>query len=92
MSIVIVPLRPVPNQSVSCVLNGISHTLEINTRRGSLYLTLWRGDAFVLHNRVLRSYAPVDYGLQLVDTEGTDEPQYEGLGSRWQLLALQATS
>lgn len=81
-----IPLQAVPNQSVSYMLDEVAHTLTIETRLGDLYLTLWRAGEYVLHNRVLRSFAPVGYGLQLVDSEGEEDPRYEGLGARWLLL------
>lgn len=87
MTLFVIPLRPVPNQSVSFIMAEISYTARIVTRRGGLYLTLWRAGEYVLRNRALRAYAPVGYGLQLVDTEGLDDPSYAGLGSRWVLLA-----
>ena len=82
-----IPLRPVPNQSVSYMLDAIPHTLTIESRAGGLYLTLWRDGQYVLRNRALKSYAPVGFGLQLVDTDGVDDPIYTGLGTRWVLLA-----
>lgn len=88
MTLFIVPLQPVPNQEgVSFMLNEVAHTVDVISRRGSLYLTLWRAGEYVIYNRALRSYAPVGFGLQLVDTEGTDDPEYQGLGSRWLLMA-----
>lgn len=92
MTLYIVPLQAVPNQSVSFMLDEVAHTVEVSTRRGSLYLTLWRAGEYVIYNRALRSYAPVGYGLQLVDTEGTDDPSYEGLGTRWLLMAQGASA
>lgn len=85
----IVPLQSVPNQSVSFPFDGSSNTVEIMTRNGGLYLTLWRDDEYVLHNRALRSYAPVGFGLILVDTQGLDDPVYEGLGERWKLMVFE---
>ena len=81
-----ITLQPVPTQSVSYMLGMVPHTATIETRLGGLYLTLWRDGEHVLHNRVLRSFAPVGFGLQMVDAEGEDDPHYEGLGTRWFLL------
>lgn len=81
-----IPLQPVPSQTVSYMLDEIPHTITIQARIEGLYLTLWRDGEYVIHNRALRSFAPVGYGLQLVDTQGEDDPKYEGLGARWLLF------
>jgi hypothetical protein len=90
MKIMVIPLQPIPNQSVSFPLNGIAYTIDINTLRGELYISVWQAGTYVLRNRALRSYAPVGFGLQLADTEGTEDPVYTGLGARWVLLGLEA--
>lgn len=82
----VVPLNPVPNQRVSFPVNGATHVVEINTLLGEMFISVWRGGASVLRNRALRSFAPVGYGLVLVDTEGLADPVYTGLGNRWLLL------
>lgn len=89
MTIMVIPLQPIPNQSVSYPLNGIAYTIDINTLRDELYISVWQAGSYVLRNRALRSYSPVGFGLQLADTDGTDDPVYTGLGTRWVLLGLQ---
>lgn len=90
MTLMTIPLQPIPNQSVSYSLNGASYTIDVETRRERLYITVWNEEGRVLSNRALLSYAPVGFGLQLVDTLGTEDPVYTGLGSRWLLQGLQA--
>lgn len=90
MTLMVIPLQPIPNQSRSYVLNDTAYTVDIETRRGGLYISVWQGGDYVLRNRALLSYAPVGFGLQLVDTQGTDDPEYSGLGDRWLLMGLQA--
>lgn len=90
MTLMTIPLQPIPNQSVSYLLNGASYTIDVETRRDHLYITIWNDAGRVLSNRALLSYAPVGFGLQLVDTIGTEDPVYTGLGSRWLLQGLQA--
>lgn len=86
MTLMVIPLQPLANQSVSFPLNDVAYTVEIDSRREGLYLTLWRAGEYVLYNRSLRAYAPVGFGLILTDTEGTDDPTYDGLGIRWLLM------
>lgn len=90
MTLVTIKLEPIPKQSQSFVLNGLAHTIDVISRRGRLYISVWRAGTYLLRNRALLSYAPVGFGLQLVDTEGTEDPVYTGLGSRWVLLGLEA--
>lgn len=90
MTLVVIPLQPIPNQSVSYQLNESFYTIDVNTMRERLYISIWKDGDYVLRNRALLSYAPVGFDLQLVDTEGTDDPDHTGLGSRWLLMGLQA--
>lgn len=94
MTLVTILTQPIPNQSVSYTLNGLAYTADINTRRGSLCISVWQAGTYVLRNRALRAYAPVGFGLQLVDTEGTDDPPrdnpYSQLGTRWLLMGLES--
>jgi len=89
MTLMIIPLRAIPNQSVSFQMNDTAYTVDVNTLRGELYISVWQDGSYVLRNRALRSYAPVGFNLQMVDAEGTDDPQYTGLGARWFLMGLQ---
>lgn len=89
MTLVVIPLQPIPNQSVSFMLNDTGYTADIEALRGGLYISIWQAGSYVLRNRALLSYAPVGFGLQLVDTLGTEDPDYKGLGDRWLLIGLQ---
>jgi len=86
MTLMVIPIQPIPNQSVSFVMNEISYTVDIDSIRDGLYVSVFQAGAYVLRNRALLSYAPFGFGLQLVDTEGTEDPEYSGLGTRWLLM------
>jgi hypothetical protein len=90
MTLVNIPLQPIPNQSVEFVLNNTSYKVEVNTLNDDVYISILQGGQYVLNNRALRAYAPVGFDLQLADTEGDDDPVYTGLGARWLLMGLQA--
>jgi len=89
MTLMNIPLQPVPNQSVSFLLNGTSYTIDVDTRLENIYISIFQEGQYVLRNRALRAYAPVGFNLQLADTLGTDDPVYTGLGSRWLLMGLE---
>lgn len=86
MSQMQIPLQGVPNQSVSFMLNSIPWTLQINTRRGNLYIDVIRDGVAVINGRSLKSYAPIGYGIIMIDTLGITDPNYEQLGSRYILM------
>ena len=86
MTAAVIPLNPIPNQRVSFTANGATHVVEINTRLSEMFISVWRRGEPVLRNRALRAFAPIGYGIVLVDTEGVADPVYTGLGSRWLLL------
>jgi len=89
MTLMNIPLQPIPNQSVSFLLNGTSYTIDVDTRLENIYISIFQDGEYVLRNRALRAYAPVGFDLQLADTLGTDDPVYTGLGSRWLLMGLE---
>lgn len=89
MTLMNIPLQPIPNQSVSFLLNGKAYTIDVDTRLEDIYISVFQEGEYVLRNRALRAYAPVGFDLQLADTLGTDDPVYNGLGSRWLLMGLQ---
>jgi len=89
MTLLNIPLQPIPNQSVSFLLNGTSYTIDVDTRLENIYISIFQDGEYVLRNRALRAYAPVGFDLQLADTLGTDDPVYTGLGSRWLLMGLE---
>lgn len=89
MTLVNIPLQPIPNQSVLFSLNGSTYTVDVDTHLDGLYISVFQAGQYLLRSRALLSYAPVGFGLQLIDTEGEDDPVYTGLGARWLLVGLQ---
>lgn len=82
----IIPLSPIPNQRLSVRIDNVEYDLEINLRRGSLYISAWANNINLFHNRALRSYAPMGDDFIMVDTEGVQDPTYELLGTRFLLM------
>ncbi|WP_334109217.1 phage baseplate plug family protein [Methylobacillus sp.] len=83
---IVIPLASIPNQRLSFQFEEEEYALEVNLRRGSLYITAWKDGENLVNNRVLRSYAPLPDGFIMVDTEGVEDPTYEQLGTRFLLL------
>lgn len=82
----IIPLSPIPNQRLSVRIDSVEYDLEINLRRGSLYISAWANNINLVNNRALRSYAPMGDDFIMVDTEGAQDPTYELLGTRFLLM------
>lgn len=83
----IIPLEAVPNQRVSIILDSTAYTIEVLTRNDRLYVTIWAEAQRILANRFLACYAPLIREFVLIDLDGTEDPVYNGLGTRW-LLAF----
>jgi hypothetical protein len=95
---VIVPLLPVPDQTLLTQLSDQSVKLRVRQLRYGLYVYVYvdSGDTLVIggvkgldRNRIVRSaYLGFVGDFSFFDTQGTDDPQYSGLGTRWQLVYL----
>lgn len=83
---IVIPLASIPNQRLSFQFEEEEYALEVNLRRGSLYISAWKDGVNLVNNRVLRSYAPMVDGFIMVDTEGVQDPTYELLGTRFLLM------
>lgn len=92
----IVPLQAVPSQVLKTALSGQSCELRCYQKVTGLYLDLLMNDVVVLGgviclDRVLivrDLYFGFIGDLAFVDTQGTEDPQSAGIGSRWLLFYL----
>lgn len=87
----IIPLNPVPSQTVNVTVSGQVARITVRTIGAALYFSL----SGVVENRVCRDRQRllVDAGyrgftgdFQFIDTKGSADPAYWGLGDRWQLV------
>lgn len=93
-----VPLQAVPSQTVAVTLGGQACQLNIYSKLGILYLDVFVNNAVLMlgvqcqnGNRILRSlYLGFIGDLIFVDTQGSDDPAFGGLGSRFLLEYLEA--
>jgi len=92
----IVPIRALPSQQVQCQLNGQAVTLNIFQQAFGLYVDVYVGAQAIIQgvigenlNRIVRSaYLGFSGDFVFFDTQGTDDPVYTGLGSRFLLVYL----
>lgn len=86
----VVPLNPVPSQTVNVTVGGQVARITVRTIGAALYFSL----EGIVQNRVARDrqrllvdarYRGFLGDFQFVDTQGTADPAFWGLGDRWQL-------
>lgn len=88
-----IPLNPVGSQETSCTLNGQRCRLWIRQLATGLYLDLWLNNQLTVAGGICRDRvdilqnpaSPLSGTLMCVDTQGTQDPDYTGLGSRFVL-------
>lgn len=93
-----IALQPVPSQQLQIVLGGQNCQIAIYLRGKHLYvdLTVDGEDVSVcVIARDVIPLVPTTYlgfigQLLFTDTQGTSDPTYDGLGSRYQLVYLTA--
>jgi hypothetical protein len=93
-----VPLQAVPNQTLQIVLDNQSCVLNLYQSPAALFMDVLVNDAPVVLgticqnlNRIVRSlYLGFSGDFVFEDLQGTDDPDYSGLGTRFQLIYLTA--
>jgi len=88
----VIPVVPVPNQILSVQLGEQVCDIAIRQKASGLYLTLWADDVLIMSSILCLNAVPlsVEYSsfpgsLMFFDTNGNSDPDYSGLGSRYQL-------
>lgn len=90
----VVPMQPIPNQTFQVQLAGQACILEIYQLQYGLFVNLLVGNSLIVAsvvaenlNRIVRSaYLGFIGDFVFLDTQGTDDPVYTGLGSRFLLI------
>lgn len=90
----IVPLQPVPAQTLSVLLGDQNCQIRVEQKGDYCYLSLAVNNAPIVNTVICRDRVALvryDYlgfsgDLAFVDMAGTSDPQYAGLGSRYQLV------
>lgn len=90
---VIVPLSPIPSQTLKVVLDDQDCQISVLTRGEHMYLDLTVDGTIVQQGALLLDYVSAiqipthsfSGTLAMFDTQGNEAPRYDGLGERWQL-------
>ncbi len=90
----IVPIQPLPNQTFQVQLAGQACTINVYQLAYGLFMGLYVGNRLIVPsaicqnlNRVVRSaYLGFTGDFVFADLQGTDDPIYTGLGTRFLLI------
>lgn len=91
-----VPLQAIPVQIVSAVIAGQNCQISLWQRTRGLFVDINVNGEDVVNGIIARDAVPIicrDYvgfvgNLLFLDTQGRDDPEYTGLGSRYRLCYL----
>jgi hypothetical protein len=87
----IIPLQTVPSQTVSITLNNQICQINVYQKSGTIYVDLYVDLILVIggvacwnNNVIVRSgYLGFDGDLAFIDTQGSLDPTYPGIGDRF---------
>ncbi|MCJ9707666.1 hypothetical protein LWS69_01285 [Bordetella hinzii] len=93
-----IPLRALPNQQCNVVLGGQNCQIDVYQKSTGLFLDLRVNNvpvalAVLCHDRVRlvrESYSGFNGDLCFMDTMGNEDPSFEGLGTKFLLIYLEA--
>lgn len=91
-----IPLQAVPNQTLKFAAGNLAVQLKVYQKLYGLVMDVLinstpiaTGCLCLNQNRVLHNaYLGFPGDLAFVDTQGSQDPSYTGLGSRWRLIYL----
>lgn len=92
-----VPLRAVPNQTLAVTLARQSAQIAVRQNGNSLFFDLSVNGKYIVRTRICRdrqrllldaTYRGFKGDFVFADTQGASDPQFSGLGNRYQLIYL----
>lgn len=94
----LIPLKPVANQTTTTMLNGQVVRVAIREMTTGVYLTAWL-DNVIIQSGILcidrvrmmdSNYDGFVGGFMFQDSQGISNPESSGIGTRWNLFYLEA--
>ena len=93
----IIPIQPIPNQSVRVGLAGQNCIINLYQESTGLYCDLYVNSILIIggvicqnQNRIVRDlYLGFIGDIGFIDNQETDDPYYTGLGTRFSLAYLE---
>lgn len=91
-----IPIQPIPSQTVKALLSGQNCQINIMCKDQGCFVDVLIDNQPIVSSVIARDVVPIvcrEYAgfagnLIFVDTQGNNDPQYSGLGSRWNLVYL----
>jgi hypothetical protein len=98
MTVVEIPLSPTPSQFINVRLGAQACKLAIYQKRTGLFIDIYVNDVLVLGGALCRdrvyivrdAYLGFNGDLAFADNQGLNDPDYTGLGARFQLFWFDA--
>lgn len=95
----IIPIAAMENQRLGVVLGNQNCTITVAQKSTGMFLGLEINQVVVMTGvlctdrtkLVRQSYLGMVGDLAFMDTQGREDPLYEGLGTRWVLMYLEAS-
>jgi hypothetical protein len=94
----LIPIQPIANQTFQVQLAGQACVLNVYQLQYGLFVDLYVSNSLIVpgviaenRNRIVRSaYLGFIGDICFFDTQGSNDPQFDGLGTRYQLVYLTA--
>jgi hypothetical protein len=91
-----IPLQAVPNQTVTILLSDQYCKINVYQKTTGMYIDLFVNNIAIITTKIIRDRLPVvlhEYlgfigDLSFIDTQGKEDPEYTGIGTRYFLLYL----
>jgi len=92
----VIPISAAPSQTMTVTLGGQQCRITINQKYGLVFVDVTVGGVPAVLGTIARDrvsivrypYLGFVGTLSFVDTQGTDDPLYTGMGTRWKLAYL----
>lgn len=94
-----ITIQPVPSQTLSVVLAEQNVSIKLYQKKDcGVFIDVALNGSYVASGQIVRDIVPLipsDYlgfvgNLMFIDTQGNLDPDYSGMGDRWQLIYLTA--
>lgn len=94
-----IPLQPIPDQITKVVLDGQNTQIAVHQKTQGVFVDIALNGVAIVSSVLARDAVPLicrDYAgfsgnLMFIDTQGSNDPEYSGIGSRYQLAYLTAS-
>lgn len=95
---VTIPIQATPSQQLNVVLGGQNCSISIYQKSAGLYVDLTADGVPVFMGRIARDGVPMIIqsckcfvgNLMFIDTQDSSDPEYVGLGDRYELVYLES--